>query len=321
MNHSAHKSRRGEQGYILLTLLLFVALLTIAAISIAPTIEFQVRRDREEELIHRGTQYSRAIQHYYKKFNRYPSKIEDLESSNNLHFLRKRYKDPITGEDFKLVHFGEGQLPNAVTNAGASGPPGAKGSNSGFGSSATSNSSSSPASSTDATDATGASPSSSSTDQSAPSGSASSNGSQAVGGGSSATTGFGSSGNSSASTGKDKLAGKTFGGGPIIGVVSTSKAESIREFAKKNHYNDWQFVYDPNADSGSFLSVPNQTGTQAAGMQGAPGVRGNQGVLGGMGPGNMGGAGNTGFGNSGSGNSGPGNSGSPFGAPSQQPQR
>jgi hypothetical protein len=35
-----------------------MALLTILAAAIVPTIKFQIERDREEELIHRGTQYS-----------------------------------------------------------------------------------------------------------------------------------------------------------------------------------------------------------------------------------------------------------------------
>src|SRR5438445_13408165 len=60
-------ARRSERGYILLILMLFVALLTIAAAALAPSIAFQVRRDREEEMIHRGTQYSRAIRRYVKK--------------------------------------------------------------------------------------------------------------------------------------------------------------------------------------------------------------------------------------------------------------
>src|SRR5205823_4084387 len=62
------------------------------------------------EMIHRGVQYSRAIRNYYRKFGRYPTKLEDLESANNFRFLRKRYKDPITGGDFKLLHFGEVKL-------------------------------------------------------------------------------------------------------------------------------------------------------------------------------------------------------------------
>ncbi len=102
--------RRGEHGYIMLTLLLALALLIIAAAVIVPSITFEIRRDQEEEMIHRGVQYSRAIKAYYKKFNRYPMKIEDLENTNRQRFLRKRYKDPITKQDFKLLHFGEVQL-------------------------------------------------------------------------------------------------------------------------------------------------------------------------------------------------------------------
>src|SRR5579863_615732 len=111
-------SRCSEQGYVLLTLLLVIALLIIAAAAIVPSITFNIKRDREEEMIHRGVQYSRAIRAYYKKFGRYPTKLEDLESTNNMRFLRKRYKDPITGQDFKLLHFGEAKL---TFNAGMGG--------------------------------------------------------------------------------------------------------------------------------------------------------------------------------------------------------
>ena len=45
-----------------------------------------------------------------------------------------------------------------------------------------------------------------------------------------------------------QLSSAVFGGGPIVGVASTSKAKSIREFNHKNHYNDWQFIYDPTMD-------------------------------------------------------------------------
>src|SRR5580692_233804 len=103
-------SQRNEDGYIMLTLLLAMALMVIFAAVIVPSITFEIKHDREEEMIHRGVQYSRAIRAYYKKFGRYPTKIEDLESANNMRFLRKRYKDPITGQDFKLLHFGEVKL-------------------------------------------------------------------------------------------------------------------------------------------------------------------------------------------------------------------
>src|SRR6185369_17368981 len=101
---------RSEHGYILLMLMLFIALLAIAAGAVAPSIAFRVKRDREEEMIHRGVQYSRALRRFVKKTGRYPSRIEELENTNNIRFLRKRYKDPVTGKDFKLLHVGEVQL-------------------------------------------------------------------------------------------------------------------------------------------------------------------------------------------------------------------
>src|SRR5438046_2191985 len=109
-----NKRRRSERGYILLILMLSVALLTIAALSWVEKVDFQIKRDREEELIHRGVQYSRAVRRYFKKFGRYPTRIEELENTNNQRFLRKKYKDPITGKDFKLLHVGEVQLASAA---------------------------------------------------------------------------------------------------------------------------------------------------------------------------------------------------------------
>src|ERR1035437_1690753 len=162
-SQTRRRSRRSEHGSLMLTLLLAMALMVIFAAVIVPSITFDIKRDREEEMIHRGVQYSRAIRAYYKKFGRYPTKIEDLESANNQRFLRKRYKDPLncknsTCADFKLLHFGEvqltlsgiggGNIPGANpigTAGGLNGSPGlsqpsALGGNSGFG--ANSNSSS-----------------------------------------------------------------------------------------------------------------------------------------------------------------------------------
>jgi len=86
--------RRSERGYILITLILFVALIAVAATVMLPIVVFQVKRDREEELIHRGVQYSRAMKHFVKKFGRYPTRLEELENTNQVRFLRKRYKTP-----------------------------------------------------------------------------------------------------------------------------------------------------------------------------------------------------------------------------------
>src|SRR6266849_3949262 len=103
--------QRTQRGYMMITLMLALALITIGLLTVLPKLSQQIRRDREEELRHRGTAYMRAIQHFYKRLGRYPMRIEELESTNNLRFLRKRYKDPVnrdraTGQDkdFKFLH-------------------------------------------------------------------------------------------------------------------------------------------------------------------------------------------------------------------------
>src|SRR5208282_2915088 len=105
---------------------------------------------------------------------------------------------------------------------------------------------------------------------------------------------------SSNSTSGPSPNGQTFGGGPILGVASTSKAKTIRTFFDKNHYNDWLFVYMPQADRGGLLTGPVNPGAPA-------------GNVGGLTPGQMpGGA---------SGPSGPSGFGSsPIGGQSQGPQ-
>jgi len=267
----AFKSRRPtrtpspQAGYILITLMLMVSLLAIAATVAAPMISFQIRRDREEELIHRGVQYSRAVRRYFKKFGRYPTRLEDLESSNNLRFLRKRYKDPVTGKDFKLLHFGEVKMTFGPGIAGAAALAGAAGGAALGG-----------ANNQNLANAAIAGAMIAAQQNASPVGSPLSPSSQNPGDSSSSSdnssTGTPSSGASSA--GSSALTGQVFGGGPIVGVASTSDKQSIREFNKKNHYKDWQFIYDPSTDRGGLLNTPAQPPLQnavAPVQQGVPG--------------------------------------------------
>ena len=80
--------RQRQSGYLLLALLIMAAIMIIASAAIAPRVAQEIRRQREEELIHRGTQYARAIRRYYKKFGRYPTSLDQLENTNNVRFLR-----------------------------------------------------------------------------------------------------------------------------------------------------------------------------------------------------------------------------------------
>jgi type II secretory pathway pseudopilin PulG len=260
-------ARRPERGYVLLMLMLFVALLAIAAGALAPSIAFRVRRDREEEMIHRGVQYSRAIRRYVKKTGRYPSRLEELENTNNIRFLRKRYKDPITGQDFKLLHVGEVQLTSAAGIAGAATlgggvVPGASPLGAATAGAATMGTASTmlggtrslgaPGAAGAATTATGTADNSGQDASQANSGTPDQSGDQSK------------TGQSGSSAGSDKLSSTVFGGGPIVGVASTSKAQSIREFNHKNHYDKWQFIYDPTMDRGGLITTPAQPPLQGA---------------------------------------------------------
>ena len=256
----------------MLTLLLAMALLIIFAAAIVPTITFDIKRDREEEMIHRGVQYSRAIRAYYRKFGRYPTKIEDLENSNNLRFLRKRYKDPLNCKnsecaDFKLLHFGEVQLSlsglaggvpganPAGLNAGLNGSPGGFsqpstfGGNSGFGA----NSNSSFGQNQQA--AGSGQPQQPSPDETVPTPSGAGDG----------NSGQGSS--ASGSSGSNQLGSGQVIGAPIVGVASLSKDKTIREFNHKNKYKDWVFAYDPAQDQGHLITTPYQPQLQGFGQQ------------------------------------------------------
>jgi type II secretory pathway pseudopilin PulG len=293
--------RRSERGYILITLILFVALVAVAALVMAPLFTFQAKRDREEELIHRGVQYSRAMKHFVKKFGRYPTRIEELENTNNIRFLRRRYKDPITGKDFKILHMGDvqmsfgGGLAGAVPAAGVPGAPGAPGIAGGPGQPGIANGAlntlntvaaagglaagginsggiggaggaGSPFSSVSSGSAAGATPDSNSDEASGSAqGSAPSQGNSFAAAGPGAPGAFGAVGQAAGGPN-----GQTFGGGPMVGVASTSKDKTIRVFNKKEHYNEWQFIYDPSTDRGGLLTTPNQPSLQtAAGIQGA----------------------------------------------------
>ncbi len=273
--------RRSERGYILLMLMLFVTLMVIAAGVVAPTIAFRVRRDREEEMIHRGTQYSRAIQRYVKKTGRYPTRLEDLENTNNIRFLRRRYKDPVTGKDFKLLHVGEVQLTGSPGIAGASpigGPAAQAGGAALLGAASTmlGGAATQTAPGAAATSA-GTSGANSAGDSGADATAASPDSPDASKSDSSPAGGIGSA----------QLSSAVFGGGPIVGVASISKATTIREFNHKNHYNQWQFIYDPTMDRGGLITTPAQPALQSAAPlqqqnSSSPNSMGTQGSFGGM---------------------------------------
>ena len=80
-----------------------------------PRVMFEGQREKEEQLIQRGEQYKRAIQIFVRKNKRYPATIEELEKFQDTRFLRRRYKDPLTGKDeWRLIHHENGGFPDSL---------------------------------------------------------------------------------------------------------------------------------------------------------------------------------------------------------------
>jgi type II secretory pathway pseudopilin PulG len=257
-------SQRQQEGYILLTLLLVVAMMGIFALAAYTTVEFEIRRDQETEMIHRGVQYTRAIRAYYKKFQRYPTKLEDLDNSNNLRYLRKHYKDPLNkNKDFRLLHYGEQGVTMAGGIAGAlipgASPAGAAtGLNgSGAGTSAFGGGSGLGGSGLGSSTLGGSGLGNSGVNSS---------GVFAQSSGIGGNSNSGSNSNSQAAPGQaTTTSGDTSSSsqqllpsGPIVGVASVCDKDTIRIFNKKKRYNEWQFLYDPAADRGGLITTPYQ---------------------------------------------------------------
>ena len=94
---------RANAGFSLPALIFFMTAASIFIAAAVPVYQMQAKRELEEELIFRGGEYTRAIQKYQRKFGVYPNSVDQLVSTNGLRFLRRAYKDPITGKDFRLI--------------------------------------------------------------------------------------------------------------------------------------------------------------------------------------------------------------------------
>ena len=79
-------------------LLIGMAVMAIVMTAAMPVWKHAAQREKEEELVFRGEQYVHAIALFQRKYaNAYPPNIDLLVQQK---FLRKKYKDPITGQDF-----------------------------------------------------------------------------------------------------------------------------------------------------------------------------------------------------------------------------
>jgi type II secretory pathway pseudopilin PulG len=260
--------RRGkpaEEGYILLAVIFLIAIMALWLAVALPKMSRSIQRDRDLETMHRGKQYIRAVQLYYRKFGAYPPSMDALVKTNDIRFLRKKYIDPTTGkDDWTPIQFGQNKVPTAMgffgqplatgstlAGIGPSGGNGLAGANGAstpgnfFGSNGGSGFGNSGPGSNSATDN---SQSNSQNNSGNPSASGSNTAGSNTGAGSSSNSGTPGSSDSGSSGIGGGLTGQTFGGAGIIGFSPGSTKQSILIYKKKDHYKEWEFTYDPIMD-------------------------------------------------------------------------
>jgi type II secretory pathway pseudopilin PulG len=219
--HLAGQAKRPanqQTGYAMAALLVAMTIMAIMFTVAMPVWKQASTREKEEELVFRGKQYVHAIGLFQRKFaNAYPPNIDVLVEQR---FLRKKFKDPITDDDFVPIPVGQGapgtQQPGG--QRGASGGPAAPGQT-----------------------------------QSQPTPAASQPGRS------------GGPGPSTTAPGQAAVASG------ISGVTSKSKAQSIRLYNGRGHYNEWAFVYIQQQQAPGAGGAPGSGTPGRGGQRGQPG--------------------------------------------------
>jgi len=197
----------GDTGYAMAGLLVAIAVMGIGLSMAMPTWRTWAQREKEAELIFRGEQYMRAIELYQRRFaGAYPADIDMLVEQR---FLRKAFRDPMTGDQFEILT--QASIRAMPIQAPAPGMPGVTQQQSGG--------------ATRVEQDRGVSPTRTPLTE--------------------AAAGM-----------------NTQGGGGIIGVVSSSTETSFALRNGRNHYDEWLFVYLPQATQpGLATGVPGQSGS------------------------------------------------------------
>lgn len=261
--------QRRQAGYALLVILLLFSLLALALATAVPAWTTAIKREREQASIDYAREYVMGIRRYYHKFGTYPPDLDRLKETDNVHYLRHAWQDPLAKDGkWRFVHPGDVEIPRPPGSPQGTGledlmqpaspaPPSPSGQ--GFPSQAFP--SPIPGMASGATSGL-----------SGMSGIGAQGG--ALGGGVGGQTMSGVATISAANSrgmlpsvnlgplppadgdvvgyfvltpAAAQRTGDTFGA-PIIGVVSRDAKPSVHEFNGKDKPSDWLFVYDPAAD-------------------------------------------------------------------------
>lgn len=106
----SHRLTRSEAGFTFIAVLIMVVVMGIMLGAVGQSVSVILKREREKELIFRGLQYRDAIERWSKKgvpLKDLKDLVEPTVSSNASaskdRFLRKLYKDPITGGEWQVL--------------------------------------------------------------------------------------------------------------------------------------------------------------------------------------------------------------------------
>ncbi len=235
----------GKDGYALMIVMMMATILLVSLAAALPNVYVEGQRERESELIFRGEQYARAIALFHKQFNRYPTSVKELLHTNQMSFLRRAYRDPMSKSGkWRFIH---ATATGVILDSKIMGSPGQRNTQKGEGGTATG------ANAPNLGEESPGTPSA----QNAPGkqGFSLSGGQQA--GTSPGQNGQGNQGNSMFGEENQLI------GAYIVGVASTSSKTSIRVFEGRTHYDDWEFLGVPGAPGGP----------QAAPTGGAPSLQ------------------------------------------------
>ncbi|HVR27971.1 MAG TPA: hypothetical protein VMS86_00430, partial [Thermoanaerobaculia bacterium] len=96
-------SRRGEDGYNLVILVVAITILNVLVAVALPLWSYLIRRDQEEETIFRGLQYAEGVRVFHQRFGRYPTSLQELVGMEP-RSIRQLWSEPLTEHgEFGLV--------------------------------------------------------------------------------------------------------------------------------------------------------------------------------------------------------------------------
>lgn len=116
--------KRNNQGYTYVIVLVSIVIISIMAQVAAGSVATEMRREKEAELLFRGTAYREAIRRYYRAVPgspAYPRRVEDLVADPRFmhaRYIRHLYKDP-TGHGWRVLRDEQGRIVGVASSDSA----------------------------------------------------------------------------------------------------------------------------------------------------------------------------------------------------------